>query len=79
MTVLCGRVDVDMGVCLGRQLLELVRSGSNGAGTLVDILTLQLVKGSGQSYGSQRLWTAVAWGVGSWGAGQVRNPGAFRN
>ena len=59
------------------QLLKLVRSGSNGAGTLVDILTLQLVKGSGQSYGSQRLWTAVAWGVGSWGAGQVRIPGSL--
>ena len=53
----------------------MVRSGANGTGTLVDILTLRVV-GSGagtssSSYGSQRLWTAVAWGVGSLLAGHL--------
>ena len=39
--------------------------GSNATGTLVDIITLRLVSGTGEGYGGQRLWTAVAWGVGS--------------
>jgi hypothetical protein len=52
-------------------LLKITRSGANGSGTLVDIITLRLVSGTSEGYGSQRLWTAVAWGVGSWGAGKA--------
>ena len=52
-------------------LLKVTRSGANGSGTLVDIITLRLVSGTSEGYGSQRLWTAVAWGVGSWGAGKA--------
>ena len=52
-------------------LLKVTRSGANGSGTLVDIITLRQVSGTSEGYGSQRLWTAVAWGVGSWGAGKA--------
>eukprot|EP01051_Picozoa_sp_SAG22_P020589 SAG22_NODE_4221_length_1337_cov_3.035541_1_plen_230_part_01 len=55
-------------------LLKVVRSGANGMGTLVDILTLRLLTGTpggSAGYGSQRLWTAVAWGVGSLLAGHA--------
>ena len=41
-------------------------------GTLVDIFTLRLLAGSpggSSGYGGQRLWTAVAWGIGSLAAG----------
>jgi len=47
-------------------LLKVTRSGANGTGTLVDIITLKVVSGTKEGYGNQRLWTAVAWGVGSW-------------
>jgi hypothetical protein len=50
-------------------LLKALRSGANATGTLVDVVTLRIVSGTGENYGKQRLWTSVAWGVGSVAAG----------
>ena len=53
-------------------LLKVVRSGLNGVGTLLDIVTLQVLAAYGggrEGYGGQRLWTGVAWGVGSLSVG----------
>merc|ERR1712196_730377 len=53
-------------------LVKAVRSAGNGVGTLVDIITIQAVHGKenkGEGYGNQRLWTGVAWGVGSFATG----------
>ena len=43
--------------------LKVVKSGCNGVGTLVDVVTMSAI-GSGE-YGPQRLMNAIAWGVGS--------------
>uniref|UniRef100_A0A7S2WHD1 Major facilitator superfamily associated domain-containing protein n=1 Tax=Rhizochromulina marina TaxID=1034831 RepID=A0A7S2WHD1_9STRA len=54
----------------GLLALKVVRSGSNGMGTLVDILTLRTIEGkSNVGYGSQRLWSGIAWGGGSFAVG----------
>ena len=47
-------------------LLKVVRSACNGVNTLVDITTLRTIEfKEAAGYGSQRLWTGVAWGLGS--------------
>jgi len=47
-------------------MLKVLRSGGNGVGTLVDIITLQIIAvNKREGYGLQRLWTCLAWGVGS--------------
>lgn len=52
-------------------VLKVARSGANGLGTLVDALTLRVVERHGGGYGAQRLWTGVAWGLGSYFVGVV--------
>ncbi|KAJ1451391.1 hypothetical protein M885DRAFT_16678 [Pelagophyceae sp. CCMP2097] len=52
--------------------LKCVRSASNGVGTLVDALTLRVLeRHDGAGYGAQRLWTGLAWGLGSFVVGVV--------
>ena len=47
-------------------VLKVVRSACNGVNTLVDIVTLRTIEfKEAAGYGSQRLWTAIAWGLGS--------------
>lgn len=47
-------------------MLKIVRSGCNGVNTLVDIVTLRTIEfKEAAGYGSQRMWTGIAWGLGS--------------
>jgi predicted MFS family arabinose efflux permease len=47
-------------------VLKVVRSACNGVNTLVDIVTLRTIEfKEAAGYGSQRLWTGIAWGLGS--------------
>jgi len=70
-TLVAVRASIDAGSASSLAVWRMIRSAVTATSPALDALMLQLVEGSGEGYGRQRLWGSIAWGLSSLLAGTI--------